>query len=274
MSQPGSILPPAPADYFDGCVAGAERAGLKLIGRAAVDSTGHAMRDKVFVHGTTVPTVLFLRHTTLLFSLPGSAFLLQATYKEEQNPDYPAAHEGRVVVKPKHPYWKLTLTCGTLPGRWEGSERWLYVAEKFDGTRLHVSEIAHTSYPTGNGRDWIRMSHRSRSAFDNDRDVCDGTYDTLLGWWPDTVSADQFGEAMASMVDALRPHLRAGKLLWGHTPTGYIPLDVFPDCADAFLAQFRPECLLEAMDEIPFGLHSPEAIANLVASSNRVHGRV
>lgn len=272
MSGLGPILPPAPEDYFAGCIAGAERAGLRLIGRAAIDSTGHAMRDPVVVHGTSVPTVLFLRHTTLFFSIPGSAFLLQATYNEEQNPDYQAAREGRVVSLQRHPYWKLTLTCGTLPGRWEGSQRWLYVAEKFDETRLYVSEVAHASHPTeGGGR--IPMSHRSRSAFDNERDVCDGTYETLLGWWPVTVSAEQFGEAMASMVDALRPHLRAGRLLWGHAPTGYIPLDVFPDCADAFVAQFPPERLLDVMDEIPFGLHCPEAVAELVETANRAYSR-
>jgi hypothetical protein len=273
MSNERSILPPVPDEYFARCIAGAECAGLRLIGRATIDSTSHAMRRNVVIVGTGVPTVLFLRHTTLLFSYPGSAFLATAVCVEKQIPDYQAAYEGRVV--PTHygfPYWKLALTCGTLPGRWELGERWLYVAEMFDATKLYISEIRDKSKPSAsNPARRIDMRFISRSLFDEERDVCDGRYDVLLGSWRDIITPILFAGAMNNMVEALRPHLRTGKLLKGTGLINLLPLAEFPACAETFLAQCPPECLLETLDEIPYWLQSPERIAERVEVANRVY---
>lgn len=271
MSNPRPVPIPAPDDFFAACIAGAERAGLVLIGRATIASTEHAMRRNVLVSGTNVSTVLYLRHTTLFFSLPGSAFLLQAEYIEEQNPDYEAAHDGRVVALSRHPYWQLNLACGTLPGQWSGNDTWLYVAERFDETRFHVSNVPHMSQEcVADKSHWIRMGFDSGTGVDMERDVCDGWYRSLLGYYPDVITPIEFEEAMRNMVGALRPYLREGPLLSRCRSASVIPLDVFPDCAESFVAQFPPERLLAVMEEIPHGLSSPANIAKMVDTANRV----
>jgi hypothetical protein len=168
----------------------------------------------------------------------------------------------------------MRLTCGTHPGLYQQSERWLYLAERFDGTRFSVSETPYQSCASvTKPGDWIRMDYTSRSQFNRERVVCDGGYDSLLGWWPDVITAEQFGEAMRSMVDALRPHLRAGKLVDGLAASNMLPLSVFPGCASAFLAQFPPGRLLAVMDALPSDFHSPEAIARYVERTNRDYQR-
>lgn len=270
MTETGRSLPASPDDYFAECVAGAERAGLRIIGKASIDSNSHPLRDCRVIPDTEVPVVLFRRRVTLLLSLPGHAFLARATHDEEHRSDPAAARQGRVVAYPGHPFWTISLFCGTLPGRWTDGVRHLRVAQSFDETRLTVDEeTIHSHHSAADGK-WIALSCDGRTPFDERRDVCDGLFHALLGYYPYVATAGRFGEAMTNMVDALRPHLRAGKLLPNHVMTGLIPLDAFPTCADAFVAQCPPACLLQVMDVIPYELRSAESIARSVELSNRL----
>jgi len=268
MTKQNSAPIPAPESYFAACISAAESAGLKLLGRATISSEDHRLRDDSLVERTSVPNVLFLRHTTLVFVLPGKAFLLIATYAEEQRADIPWACKNVRVPVDKTGKWDLTLVCGTHPGQSPSSDKWLYVATNFVETRLHASASREHAYPDGakryadtlergtdaeefrEGRN--RLLYGSFQRGDEKEITCDASYSIALGNVESAVTPERFGEAMANLINAVHLHLRDGKLLGNHYRTfGLVPNGQFRGCSTDFLRQFSTDLLLEAFESVP-----------------------
>jgi hypothetical protein len=226
---------PAVSEYFEACRAGAEEAGLKFLGRATIDSTRNELRRNSVVRGTSVPTTLFERHTTLVFSLPRYAFLMAARYVERQKPDHSKVHEGKVVSTDEHPYWVLNLIVGVRSGMWWGDDNnWLFIDTQFNVDRLQVATrryIGNTCYI-------------SARPFNVKLNEYDADYEVVLGCWPQRVPPALFYSAMTNLVGVVRPYIREGLL--GHADTSdFPPWQDFRNCEKDFWSQLSIKNLQE-----------------------------
>lgn len=232
---------PVDSGYFTACIESAEKTGLKLLGRAAVDSENHVLRKQTLIHGTDIPVVALKRVTTLFFSFPGKAFLLGAAFHEELKHDFERAHSGERVTKPWIPFWKLHVFLGAHPGVWWGDDSgWVHLPQHFEGDKLRVLVLDDRDKHPGD------CSHGSCGPADRDAEVQDGVYDILLGYYPDEPTPRLFAQAIANMMKLLQPHIRPGKLglnVCGSSVFAIPPWINFSGCEDSFWSQCPPESL-------------------------------
>jgi len=228
--------------YFDAVIAGAREAGLVLLGRTMIDSNTHALRRPVNVRGTDIPTIWYLRMTTLIFHVPGKAIFIAATYNEEIETDYPKAHQGIVEVSLRHPYWQLTLFLGLRSGMsWlhESEQgKWLFIDQQFSGADIRVT----TS---------VNGTSTSQSAFPYrpDEDMFDGKYGITLGYYPTSATPDVFKAAMMNLLQGIEPYVRDGELSKRHDFGNIAPWEDFVSCNVSFWEQVGSTFLAGVFEE-------------------------
>ena len=259
---------PMPDSYFAECIVGAEKAGLKLIGKTCISTDSHELRNQTKVRETDIRAVQFLRHTTLYFTWPGKAFLMSATCVEETRPNYTSASRGELLVDDERHHWHMHFFIGTHPGKWQGDDDWLFIAREFDGATLHA-DSRKKSKIGANGK-WFDLSYDHGTAYHETLEVCDGGYTTTLGFFGQT-SSTLFAEAMKSTVEALAPFVRDGKLIMTFSlPYAYDNRQHFLNSFHSEVEQFPPQALLEVLGELPAGVRNEQEIVDQQKSADQI----
>lgn len=221
------------ADFFEQCIQGIERRGFWHVGTAVIDATRHQHKYDKCHPGTNVPTILFSRVVTMIFTPYTHAALLVLVQEQEIKSDRQHALKGEHVAmasSSQEGNWRIGLRLGLKKGvssRARGNEM-LYL----DGNGLEFS-----GFTDNDAR--IYMPIQNFNGYSNpaneDGSYHDGEYKFYLDRSCDT--AQDLIAAVHKLADLTEPHTREGKL--GYSEVLGIPprFNNFPSCTLDFWAQ-------------------------------------